>query len=236
MAKKRSRKASRAPRGNMGSFTTVRGHNIFTSTSIVSGSSQFTLGLHPRLIQSNRATSYADMFETFRWDSFKIHFCLAGSGSNIGVSYAPGFVLDSAPINFASLTETDHFAMSYPGLTTPRVLTIQRSDLKGQIDWYDTTSTASTLPGFLTVSVLSSGTNLAVAQVFLLYFEWQMTLYGPQNPALTMLRLKEKVIRELEDEYEKPDVDEPPPTLCRENKLALNTKIVASSRRSGPVT
>lgn len=185
--------------GSRGSFTTVSGHNIFTGTSVVTGSNQFSVGLHPRQMQSNRLTSYADIFEGYRIDKLAVHFCLGGSGSNIGVAYLPTRSLDVSALNFQSITETDRFAMSYPGLTTPRVLRIGKADLHGEFDWYDTTNTGEA-PGILQLSILSSATNLAVAQVFLLYFEWTMTFYGPENPSLTMARMRERVRQQILDE------------------------------------
>lgn len=198
----------------------VRGHNAFTGTSSADGSPQQTFPLHPDSLQSGRLVDFVECFECFKALRIRIHFCLAGNGANIGVAYRPGLSIDTPPSSFAHIVDTDCFAMSYPGLTTPRVLNVPVSEAKGEKEWYSTSDNTD-VPGHFWVSVLSAATNAATSQVFFLFVEWEFAFYGPVNRAVTLDRMRTQLRKEIVVELIEDEKDFPPAKAVRTSSLRL---------------
>jgi hypothetical protein len=181
------------------SIERVRGHVYYYDVAIVSGTSQYILGVHPLAFVSSRLALYADMYEGYRFNSLRVSFCKTNGDKNIGVAYRPMTAVAVAPTTFHQVSEIDRFIMDFPGNTVARSLTVTAPELKGEKLWYDCADVQDNC-GALFVSVYDPATSLAVAQHFTIMIEWIVDFYGPVDPAVTMEKLRVKTITDTDDD------------------------------------
>ncbi len=204
MAKARSRKA-RGHNGNPvdGRVSTVYVRQLTTYSTVVSGSNQFTLGIHP-LNMGSRAVEFCDLFEEYRWMDLKVSFLSAYSSATtnavmgmVGISASEA--LSAVPTTAAQISQFDTAHTTFLNQTTPIQVKLAREVLRGHQDWYSA-NTGADVPCVFSACGLSISTGLAVAGSIMVLWEGRIQFKGNSDPAVTISRRQLRDRTRIEDD------------------------------------
>jgi hypothetical protein len=209
---KKSRRRGRGYSGNTGGWETVRGHSTFRVLGAAEGLAQTVVEVHPRLMQSNRLITYADIFENFRVLRLELTGLdtdsaqLIGGGVKVGFAYVPGELIDAFPTSFDQVSELDHAAWGFPGQTVLVHLKLPTGILAGSKMYYSTTVTTDAPGSLVLCAVSNQGRSLADFLTFRLDYVFQF--YGRTDPAVTMKRLVNDLRKQQLDDSSDSEFDE----------------------------
>lgn len=176
-----------------GRVTTVTVRQLTNYSTVISGSNQFTLGLHP-LNMGARSVEFCDLFEDYRWLELKCSFLSAYSSATtnavmglVGISASEAFA--SVPTTAAQIAQFDTAHTTFLNQTTPIQIHLAREVLRGHQDWYSA-NVGSDVPCVFSAAGLSITTGLAVAGTIMVLWEGRLQFKGNSDPAVTIQRRK----------------------------------------------
>lgn len=190
---------------------TMTGDVIDSYTTVVSGTSQFTLNLSTANFGS-RVAALSDLYRLYRFVRLEAHFLPLTGAAGVIVAFASG-LLTAAPTLAQEVSQFDCVAIALPESTIPTKLVLSRAELAGIAPWYQTQGSAAEplldTQGQIVVTTFGS-TALATASVALVH--WRFTLeFAERLPAtvtISRLRSSVRVAKRLHDPLEEDSQEE----------------------------